>query len=609
MNEYVTFHRVIDYLEEFQKQSPILNSFGYGNLIDFSRTISGQTVNYPYMFVVPLSIVYSENITEYQVSIIFADILNYDLENEKECVSDMSLQAKRFLSYIKRGIRTFPDLYNNLDVVLPSGAIPFMERFGDHTAGVALDCTLQIFEDLNACDFYPSPTPTAEPTSTPTMTPTPTPTPTCGEITQYLKIELQDNTKFKLSLYNDQAYTSPTDALCDYPISGVAFGNSGTTYYGVETIFQGQHNKQFDLAPVLLPGEIVSNFAALSYSSTTCACPTRIELPLPPEMWVVGGFSGVSSPNIAYSYNGIDWFQSTDTFSDVGSKRVATDGYKWVMGSLSPDCVGYSLDGLDWEDSANGCSVFGSGMVDLAWNGTQWLGVGGTEILGLSNDGITWSSTTGNVKTLLQHANDVIWDGTKWIVGGTRVGGGSHNIIQSYDGESWTGVGNSSSISFPIPAYNGSIYVAGSTSAGNPLWYSNDAITWSASTNGDSVFPVLTTNPFSGLSIITDVVWTGDRFVASSHSESAVGVSYDGITWTASTNGNLIFSGGGSYVGQKFCSGLAWNGNMLVGAGLGNSIGYSYDGFNWFASSNGNSVLAEGGSVASVPAPKLYPPI
>jgi hypothetical protein len=100
------------------------------------------------------------------------------LSNELGAVSDMSLQAKRFMSYIKRGITTFPLLYDNLDIILPTGAIPFMERFGDHTAGVALDCIIQVFEDLNACDFYPSPTLTAEPTITPTMTPTITPSPT-----------------------------------------------------------------------------------------------------------------------------------------------------------------------------------------------------------------------------------------------------------------------------------------------------------------------------------------------------------------------------------------------------------------------------------------------
>jgi hypothetical protein len=177
MNYYITFHRVLDLIQEFQKQSPILNTFAYGNLVDFGQLhVSGGTVEYPFLFVVPQSIQYDENTTTYQLSLIFADILNYDLSNEKDCVSDMSLEAKRFLSYLKRGIHTFPDLYDNLDINFPVQAIPFFERFGDHVAGVAMDCNLIIFEDLNACDYYESsPTPTTTLTLTPTPTITQTP--------------------------------------------------------------------------------------------------------------------------------------------------------------------------------------------------------------------------------------------------------------------------------------------------------------------------------------------------------------------------------------------------------------------------------------------------
>jgi len=238
MNEYLTMQRVVELLEEFQKDSPILNSFGYGNLIDFSRTISANTVNYPYMFVVPLSINYSENLTEYQFSIIFADILNYDLSNELTCVSDMSLQAKRFMSYIKRGINTFPALYDNLDIILPTGAIPFMERFADHTAGVALDCVIQVFEDLNACDFYPSPTPTAEPTTTPSATPSSTPSSTPQQT------PTQTGT--------------PTPSPNSYPITFVSSGNTFDnlcgnpqaipTLYSPEPFFTNQQQLYYDSA-------------------------------------------------------------------------------------------------------------------------------------------------------------------------------------------------------------------------------------------------------------------------------------------------------------------------------------------------------------------------
>lgn len=287
MNQYITFHKVLNLIEDFQQQSPILNSFGYGNLVDFSRTISGDTQNspvkYPYLFAVPMTIQYDENTTEYQLSLIFADILTSDMMNEKEAVSDMSLEARRFLSYVKRGINTFPELYDNMDLQLPVQAIPFMERFGDHVAGVAIDVNLTVFEDINACDYYITPTPTASVTPTPTITPTqtstPTPTPTCPVTTQYLEVEIFDNTKFKLILWNDSGYTSPSVALCDYTISGTAYGNSGTTYSGVETITEGQHQHQFNLSGVLQPGEVVIGFTVWSYSATTCQCPVNLELP------------------------------------------------------------------------------------------------------------------------------------------------------------------------------------------------------------------------------------------------------------------------------------------------------------------------------------------
>ena len=156
MNQYITFHKILDYLQEWVDGSPIMNTFGYGNLVDFGKNISGTTTpNYPFLFAVPQAITYDENTTTYQLTLIFADILNTDLDNEKDCVSDMSLQARRFLSSIKWGSKTYPYMYDNMDCIIPAQAIPFFERMSDHVAGVALDTNIIIFEDLNACDYYP----------------------------------------------------------------------------------------------------------------------------------------------------------------------------------------------------------------------------------------------------------------------------------------------------------------------------------------------------------------------------------------------------------------------------------------------------------------------
>lgn len=173
MEEYIDFHKVLDKLQYFQENNPRLNSFGYGNLVDFGKNVSGTTVVYPFLFIVPLSIQYDENTTTYQVSAIFADRLNEDLTNEKDCVSDMSLCARDLLSQIKRG-----DLFDYFETILPAQAQPFMERFNDNVAGVALDLNIQVFEDINACVQYPTPTPSNTPgLPTPSVTPTNTQTP------------------------------------------------------------------------------------------------------------------------------------------------------------------------------------------------------------------------------------------------------------------------------------------------------------------------------------------------------------------------------------------------------------------------------------------------
>lgn len=277
MNQDITFHRILDILENFQKNSPMLNTFAYGNLIDFGQQhISGGTVNYPFLFAVPQSIEYQENTTIYQFNLLFADILNVSLDNEKDIISNMSLEVRRFLSFVKYGINTYPELFNNIDVTLPTIGYPFWERFSDHVGGIALDCNITVFEPLDACIWFPTPTASPDPTSTPTQTPSQTPTPTCSLTTQYMEVELQDNTKFKLVLWNNNDFTSPATAPCDLPVSGTAYGDLGTIYTGVEAIDFAQHQHQFDLAGVLLPGEVVTGFTVHNVNTLGCTCPVEI---------------------------------------------------------------------------------------------------------------------------------------------------------------------------------------------------------------------------------------------------------------------------------------------------------------------------------------------
>jgi uncharacterized delta-60 repeat protein len=127
-----------------------------------------------------------------------------------------------------------------------------------------------------------TPTMTPTTTETPTQTPTQTPTPTCPVTTQYLEVQLENNAKFKLVLWNQPDFTSPATANCNYIISGAAYGSLGTVYYGQETIDAGQHQHSFDLAPVFQPGEDVVAFDVFSYTLSGCPCPVNLILPVGP---------------------------------------------------------------------------------------------------------------------------------------------------------------------------------------------------------------------------------------------------------------------------------------------------------------------------------------
>jgi hypothetical protein len=90
-------------------------------------------------------------------------------------------------------------------------------------------------------------------------------------------------------------------------------------------------------------------------------------------------------------------------------------------------------------------------------------------------------------------------------------------------------------------AWNGSRWVAGANTSTNNLIYSSDGITWTASTNGNTVIS-------SG---VYTIAWNGAVWIAGgSNNPVDTGISTDGIYWRTNTSitslfpisGNLIFA-------------------------------------------------------------------
>jgi len=320
----INFKSIIDdfrLLSNYHKQ---INSFGFGDITEFGYLTDSrdkesnpdnQAPYYPLMFVVPNTATQELQYMTYEFNVIVADIIERDLDNMIDVLSDTNQILDDIISQFRLSVTNSLGNFNR-DYYLDDAVtcIPFIEAYQDLLAGWSGTFRIKIMTPLDRCDAafndmngpFPTQNPTPTPSSTPavtntptvTNTSTPTATPTCPVTTQYLEVELQDNTKFKLVLWNQPNFTSPATANCDYVISGAAYGSLGTVYYGQETINVGQHQHQFNLAPVLQPGETVVAFDVFSYTLSGCPCPVDLILPVGPTPTPTPTITQTNTPTV-----------------------------------------------------------------------------------------------------------------------------------------------------------------------------------------------------------------------------------------------------------------------------------------------------------------------
>lgn len=373
---YKTFHDDFRLLADYHKQ---LNSFGFGPYQDISFWTEGRLKEentsfnspvFPLMYVVPNNVEQKLNYMTYKFTIIVMDIIERDLTNQVDVLSD-TLQIMddiigQFRLSVEQSLGNFNELYYLQD---PVNCMPFLEKFTDLCGGWSAQLSIDVMTPLNRCDAAfesfitptatqtptqtntpsptssetPTPTQTETPTNTPTPTssetPTPTPTitstqtqtptntetptqtPTCGTYTtQYLEVNLGGCSNFQLTLWEDPNFTNPANALCDYVVSGCAYGDQGTVYCGTETIANNDHNHNFNLNPVLQPGECVSGFTV---NSVVPACPCvnvvfNQTTPTPtPTLTQTPTPSGGGGGNKLWDTNTTNWDSETGLWNTV----------------------------------------------------------------------------------------------------------------------------------------------------------------------------------------------------------------------------------------------------------------------------------------------------
>ena len=181
-----TFYDDFKLLADHHKQ---LNSFGMGSVDDFqylnqSRDKEDNTTfnspYYPLMYVVPNDVVQKFNYMEYTFDIIVADVVQRDLLNQTDVLSDTNQILDDIISQFRLSVENSLGNYNNeYYLMTPIVCTPFIEQYDDMIGGWTATLTIEVMVPLNRCDaafFDNFVTPTATPT--PGVTPTPTNTPT-----------------------------------------------------------------------------------------------------------------------------------------------------------------------------------------------------------------------------------------------------------------------------------------------------------------------------------------------------------------------------------------------------------------------------------------------
>ena len=302
-------------------------------------------------------------------------------------------------------------------------------------------------------------------------------------------------------------------------------------------------------------------------------------------------------------YDGAKWINGTD----ATDTSIALDNLTDVVISSPAQGQILKYDGTKWmNDTGGGASISDSFVVATG---------SGTNSLAYSYDGLTWRGVT-NSTSIFTTAYKVAWNGTIWLAAGT----GTFSIAYSSDGINWTGVPfstNTLTTCYDI-AWNGTIWTAVGTGLYHTIASSPDGFFWMG--RGKDLFSTQGNG----------VAWNGTIWVAVGSGGNTIGYSYNGANWLPAvtsiltTAGNSIAWNGTRWVavgsggttiaysadGRTWVSvsfvvfsssgtGVAWNGFRWVAVGNGgNSIAYSDDGQNWLSATTSTTILSSASGIS-----------
>jgi hypothetical protein len=149
----VNYKQIIQDLSGIAYHNPQINSFGYGDITQLTMDIeTKQEPVYTKMYVVPGQTVLAQNRLDYNFSIIICDIINADLSNQEDVMSDTLETVKDVWTILYQSYtETYGGFSIDYEPLWSSPAEPFLERYETLLGGWTLNITIEQPFDYNTC--------------------------------------------------------------------------------------------------------------------------------------------------------------------------------------------------------------------------------------------------------------------------------------------------------------------------------------------------------------------------------------------------------------------------------------------------------------------------
>lgn len=150
MFSQISYNVVIDRFKAFADGHYLIRRFSHGQI---DKTDLEKDQEFPWMHVVPTSVVPSTGQRAYSFDIVFTDLPREKEENaeyQRESLSDCIRLAEDLLAEIRNGLTLFGTEVELADTVTIQ---PFIEEYTHVLTGVTLSCTLTVPWNWSACDI------------------------------------------------------------------------------------------------------------------------------------------------------------------------------------------------------------------------------------------------------------------------------------------------------------------------------------------------------------------------------------------------------------------------------------------------------------------------